>query len=143
MSFFSDIIDPFRTDLATALSLDVAHIYAGRTLRRIPATSCELMIERLNAEPVQGGFQQVWKHPFRLHIRHVSKRVTLQERTAQITAMDLLMQAAVNRYHGTRRLSGTVSGIEAITATEEQVDSAEGDMLELIGTVLVTFFVGS
>lgn len=138
MSFHDDLLLQLRADLARALAIPAAAIYAGREPQKVTRQGLEVWIHPLQSEQHgRGGGDQVKVHPYEVHVRLKARREGDQTGAAQLDLVRQLLAALRERYDGTRPFAAALPALIALQAEEASLDDDVGDDDLLDGALLL------
>jgi len=138
VSFHDDLVLQLRGDVARALSLPAAAVYAGRQPQKVARTGLEVWLRPLETEPHgRGGGDQVKVHPYQVHVRLKARREQSQTGADQLDRVREALELLAERYDGTRPFAAALPDLIAIQAEEGSVDEDPDDDDLLDGTLVL------
>lgn len=137
MSFHEDFLLQLRADLAQALGLPAAAVYAGRQPQKVTRTGLEVWLRPRETEHHgRGGGNQLTVHPFEIHLRLHTRREGDQTGAAQLEEVTTQLDLLRERYDGTRPFAAALPGLVALQVEQASVDP-DPDHEDLLDGTLV------
>ncbi|HBP17411.1 MAG TPA: hypothetical protein DEA08_06425 [Planctomycetes bacterium] len=138
MSFHDDFVLQLRADLAQALQLPAAAVYAGRQPQKVTRTGLEVWVRPLEVEPHgRGGGDQVKVRPYEVHVRLKERREQSQTGAEQLDRVRAALDLLGGRYDGARPFAPALPDLLALQVEEGSVDHDAGEDDVLEGTLVL------
>jgi len=138
VSFHDDLVLQLRADVARALSLPAAAVYAGRQPQKVTRTGLEVWLRPLETEPHgRGGGDQIKVQPYEVHVRLNARRDQSHTGGDQLERIRAALELLRERYDGTRPFAAALPDLVAVQVEEGTVDEDpdEDDLLD--GTLVL------
>lgn len=136
-TFHDDFLLQLRADLAQALALPAAAVYAGRAPQKVPRAGLEVWLRPRETEHHgRGGGNQLKVHPYEIHLRLRTRREGDQTGAAQLDQVAAQLALLRERYDGTRPFAGALPALLGLQVEHTSVDT-DPDQEDLLDGTLV------